>query len=102
MPVQKDAGTILRAARQAADVTLEELAREVDVSIVFLSDVERGRRTLPFEHWGTVFRALPNLAQIPFAIASLRQGRVRIDGSTMSNDERLTIATTLVSHALKE
>lgn len=43
-------GSTLRRLRVASDKTLKDVARHIGVSIVYLSDVERGnRRPLPLE-----------------------------------------------------
>lgn len=43
-PTPNPFGTLLRDARRRADRTLEEVAAVLEVSIAYLSDVERGNR----------------------------------------------------------
>lgn len=52
-------GDILHQLREKKDVTLRELARKIEVSAPFLSDVEKGRRApLTAERLEAVVRAL--------------------------------------------
>jgi transcriptional regulator with XRE-family HTH domain len=44
MPTSKTLGQRLRELREAKDFSLRELAKRIDVSAAFLSDVELGRR----------------------------------------------------------
>jgi transcriptional regulator with XRE-family HTH domain len=43
----KKYGMELRRLRRDKEITLEDLAKEIDCSIVYLSDIERGRRNPP-------------------------------------------------------
>lgn len=52
-------GAYIRQTRDAAKMTLRELARRLDVSAPFLSDVEHGRRMLGKQHWLALMKALP-------------------------------------------
>ena len=54
----KNLGDLLRDLRQAANLSLRELAKFVDVSAPFLSDVELGRRYPSDEVLGRVAKTL--------------------------------------------
>lgn len=55
-------GAYIRTVRDAAKMTLRELAIRLDVSAPFLSGVEHGRRRLVKEHWLALLKALPAIS----------------------------------------
>jgi transcriptional regulator with XRE-family HTH domain len=55
-------GRYLREQRVASGVSLRELADHLQVSHVFLGEVERGRhRKLPEKYWGRLVAVLPTV-----------------------------------------
>jgi len=55
-------GAYIRNTRGAAKMSLRELARRLDVSAPFLSDVEHGRRFLGKQHWPALRKAIPAIS----------------------------------------
>jgi len=51
-------GTRLKALRVAADLTQEQLAEKANISVDFLSLIERGRNSPSFENLETLAKAL--------------------------------------------
>lgn len=54
-------GQYVRTARLEAGLSLREMARAMDVSHVFIAEVERGVRGLAREHWPRLLALLPSL-----------------------------------------
>lgn len=48
----KRVGEAFRMERKAANIGLREMARKLEISAAYLSDIELGRRNLP-EFWNT-------------------------------------------------
>jgi transcriptional regulator with XRE-family HTH domain len=51
-------GERIRELRELKDISLRELAKKIDVSAAFLSDVELGRRNFSEEKFGKIAKAL--------------------------------------------
>jgi transcriptional regulator with XRE-family HTH domain len=49
-------GRLIRAARKRAGLTLQKACRSLDISVAFLSDVERGRRLISPARLGDIAR----------------------------------------------
>lgn len=64
MPQQNPFGTYLREVRLAEKRSLRLVARELGISHVYLSEVERGLM-LPLleKHWDTLLQVLPSLSR---------------------------------------
>ncbi len=54
----KTLGQRIRELREAKDISLRELAKKIDVSAAFLSDVELERRQLSDKHLNALAKAL--------------------------------------------
>lgn len=55
-------GRFIRAKRVAADVSLRTAAKALNVSAVYLGEVERGvRPPLREDHWDSLIRAIPSI-----------------------------------------
>lgn len=68
-------GDVLREARLAADVSLRELAKQLDLAPSYLSDIENGRR-VPAED---VLKRLAEHLGLDFADLMARAGRLGDD-----------------------
>jgi transcriptional regulator with XRE-family HTH domain len=68
----KTVGTIIREAREAKQLTLRELARQLDVSAAFWSDVEHDRRGSK-SHWDKLVELL-GVSYLDLEFARLRAG----------------------------
>jgi transcriptional regulator with XRE-family HTH domain len=58
MEKTKTLGERIRELRAAKDISLRELAKKIDVSAAFLSDVELGRRNPSESHLGKIAQVL--------------------------------------------
>ena len=96
--VPPTAGELIREARSTAKLSLEALGEKIELSLVFLSDVERGRRTLPFRHWHALFAALTSLDAFATALAFLRSGPVKVDAQKMSLADQKALARVLAKY----
>jgi transcriptional regulator with XRE-family HTH domain len=55
-------GRYIRAERVAADISLRKAAKALNVSAVYLGEVERGvRPPLKEDHWDALIRAIPTI-----------------------------------------
>lgn len=60
--VAHEFGRYVRRQRAAANVSLRSAAKALDVSAVYLGEVERGvRPPLKEEHWDALIRAIPTI-----------------------------------------
>jgi transcriptional regulator with XRE-family HTH domain len=74
-PTGKSLGEVLRDARVAADLSLRELAKKLDITASYISDIENDRR-VPSEE---VLREIANEFKLAFDALMALAGRVGED-----------------------
>ncbi|HEY0143636.1 MAG TPA: helix-turn-helix transcriptional regulator [Thermoanaerobaculia bacterium] len=85
----KKFGALLREIREHAEVTMGQLARHLDVSVPYLSDVERGNRPPLVD--SKIFRAAEFLDVQPDELlraAAEARGAFQLDASRVSEPAR--------------
>ena len=96
---KKTAGARLREARGELGLSLEALGAKVHLSLAFMSDVERGKRIMPFKYWGLILKALPSLDASTMALAFLSSGSLKIDARKWRAADQKTLAEILARYA---
>ena len=74
-PLNKSCGEVIREARVARGLSLRELARRIDITPSYLSDIENDRR-VPAEE---ILRALSRELELDFDDLMARSGRLGSD-----------------------
>jgi transcriptional regulator with XRE-family HTH domain len=97
-----NSGELIRDARSKEKLSLEALGEKIELSTSFLSDVERGRRPLPFRHWRALFDALKSLDDVRASLAFLRSGPVKLDARTMKPTDQKALAKILAKYTRSE
>lgn len=99
-------GEMVREARIQADLSLRQLAEELDVSHVYLGEVERGkRRSLPPRHWDRLVELLPTLTVADLREAAERSKSVTVDPLAHTGQVRdlaITLARKLATDEVGE
>lgn len=73
-------GRYIRAQRVAADVSLRAAARALDVSAVYLGEVERGvRPPLKETHWNALIRAVPTIERTALEHLTAKSRPIQLD-----------------------
>lgn len=93
----KTPGSIIRAAREAADLSLAGLAAAIGVSAPYIHDLEHDRRRLVAARWGALRKALPELNVRWFVEATIATGPVEVDPSTLTLEHRAALVDALVA-----
>ncbi|MEM5817366.1 MAG: helix-turn-helix transcriptional regulator [Desulfitobacterium hafniense] len=91
-------GRKLRAARESAGLLLKDLAREMGWSVVYLSDIERGRRNPPSPDkiaqmaniLGADYRTLVDLAN---------QEKMRVELEIADKSQHITTAALMLARS---
>lgn len=95
-------GAYIRKKREAAGLTLGQVARHMGLSIPYLSDVEKGHRRLTPARWPVIAEIIPGLSIRTLAEESLSSGTVTIDASQLTPKQRAILADALVEAASRK
>jgi len=73
-------GRYIRSQRAAAGVSLRSAAKALDVSAVYLGEMERGvRPPLKDEHWDTLVSVVPTIERAVLERLSAKQRPIQLD-----------------------
>ncbi|NKB82821.1 MAG: helix-turn-helix domain-containing protein [Nitrospirales bacterium] len=73
-------GRYIRAERVAADISLRKAAKALNVSAVYLGEVERGvRPPLKEDHWDALIRAIPTIDRDTLERLTVKSRPVQLD-----------------------
>ena len=73
-------GRYIRSQRAAADVSLRAAAKALDISAVYLGEVERGvRPPLKESHWEALVRAVPTIDRDVLARLTAKERPIQLD-----------------------
>lgn len=91
-------GTLIRARREAAGLSLRALAARLGVSAPFLHDVEHDRRRLTVDRWADIGAAI-GVTTRELAEAAIAAGHVKVDARRLSKAGQRAVADALVEEA---
>lgn len=78
--VAHEFGRYIRRQRAAAGVSLRSAAKALDISAVYLGEVERGvRPPLKEEHWDALIRAVPNIERSTLERLTAKARPIQLD-----------------------
>lgn len=82
-------GEYLREKRLAAGISLRKLADDLEITHVYLGEVERGkRRTLPESYWPDLVRRVPGISEAGLRAAADISAKVTIDPADHQGEVR--------------
>ena len=97
--MSESVGKYIRERREAAGVSQGHVAREMGLSVPYLSDVERGNRNIVQARWGALARAIPGLDLRELARICVDSGPVEVDARGLSDAGKRAIVRALVQAA---
>lgn len=78
--IEHEFGQYIRRQRAIADVSLRSVAKVLDVSAVYLGEVERGvRPPLKEERWGALIRAVPTIERSTLERLTAKARPIQLD-----------------------
>jgi transcriptional regulator with XRE-family HTH domain len=87
--VQATLGAILRRRREAAERSLQDVARPAGISVAYLSEIERGRKDISTDRLLAVARALEaTIADVYLELARELGAREQLDAVGIEADPR--------------
>jgi len=92
-------GSLVRAARHSAGISLRAVGERLGVSVPFLHDVEHDRRRLAVKHWAALVEALPTLTVRVLAESAFAAGPVEIDARELTKAQRARLVEALEAQA---